>query len=162
MKNGLSRISLAAVVAMFVLLPVMSAAGLTVLSVPWDPTNPLSPHTTYPINPTTEVTVTLGATVPAGVVAGDTVTVEWVFGDGTSGPVTFSSIYDISTTHQYPASASVGTAWTATVTVTDNTHSTSGTAKYYVTQACGPASAAPCTPALALTSKVNVAIDTGL
>jgi hypothetical protein len=151
MKNGLSRISLAAVVAMFVLLPVMSAAGLTVLSVPWDPTNPLSPHTTYPINPTTEVTVTLGATVPAGVVAGDTVTVEWVFGDGTSGPVTFSSIYDISTTHQYPASAGVGTAWTATVTVTDTTQHTSGTANYYLIQEANN-----------LASRVNVAIDDGL
>lgn len=153
MKNGLSRISLAAVVAMFVLLPVMSAGapGLTVLTVPWDPTNPLSPHTTYPINSTTEVTVTLGATVPAGVVSGDTVTVEWVFGDGTSAPVTFSNIYDISTTHQYPASAAVGTAWTATVTVTDTTQHTSGTANYYLIQEANN-----------LASRVNVAIDDGL
>lgn len=101
MKNGLLRISLAAVVAMFVLLPIMSAGvpSLTVLSVPWDPTNPLSPHTTYPVNSTTEVTVTLGATVPAGVVTGDTVNVDWHFGDG-SPDATFplANIYDISTT----------------------------------------------------------------
>jgi hypothetical protein len=154
MKNGLLRISLATVVAMFVLLPVMSAGapGLTVLSVPWDPTNPLSPHTAYPINSTTEVTVTLGATVPAGVVTGDTVTVDWHFGDG-SPDTTFplANIYDISTTHQYPASAGVGTAWTATVTVTDTTQHTSGTANYYLIQEANN-----------LASRVNVAIDDGL
>jgi len=165
MKNGLLRISLAAVVAMFVLLPIMSAGvpSLTVLSVPWDPTNPLSPHTTYPVNSTTEVTVTLGATVPAGVVTGDTVNVDWHFGDG-SPDATFplANIYDISTTHQYPASAGVGTAWTATVTVTDTTQHTSGTANYYLIQECGQASASPCTPALALQARVNVAIDDGL
>ena len=164
MKNGLSRISLAAVVAMFVLQPIMSATTpLTVLTVPWEPTTPLSPHTTYPINATTEATIVLAATVPAGITAGDSVTVVWSFGDGSPNTtVVFSNIYDISTTHQYPASASLGTAWTATVTVTDTTQKTSGTAKYYVTQACGPASGAPCTPATALTSRVNVAIDTGL
>ena len=163
MKNGLAHISLAVIAAMFLLLPAMSAAGLTVLTVPWDPTNPLSPHTTYPIDATTEVTVTLAATVPAGVIAGDSVSVTWHFGDGSS-DTTFplSNIYDISTTHQYPASAGVGTAYTATVTVTDTTQSTSGTANYYLTQQCGPASASPCTPAAALQSKVNVAIDNGL
>src|ERR1017187_9426713 len=163
MKNGSARISLAVIAAMFLLLPAMSAAGLTVLTVPWDPTNPLSPHTTYPIDATTEVTVTLAATVPAGVIAGDSVSVTWHFGDGSS-DTTFplSNIYDISTTHQYPASAGVGTAYTATVTVTDTTQSTSGTANYYLTQQCGPASASPCTPAAALQSKVNVAIDNGL
>jgi len=163
MKNGLLQIPLAAVVAMFLLQPVMSAAGLTVLTVPWDQTLPLSPHTTYPVNATTEVTITLGATVPAGVTTGDSVSVDWHFGDG-SADTTFalSNIYDISTTHQYPASAAVGTAWTATVTVTDSTQHTSGTANYYVIQQCGPASASPCTPATALTSRVNVAIDNGL
>jgi len=163
MKNKLLCISLGVLAAMFLLHPTMSAAGLTVLTVPWDPTNPLSPHTTYAINATTEVTVTLGATVPAGVASGDTVSVDWNFGDGSPDTVfPLSNIYDISTTHQYPASAGVGTAWTATVTVTDATQNTSGTANYYVTQQCGPASVAPCTPANALTSKVNVAIDNGL
>jgi hypothetical protein len=170
MKNGLLRISLAAVVALLALHPMLSAAGLTVLTVPWEPTAPLSPHTTYPINPTTEATVTLGATVPDGVTTGDTVTVVWVFGDGSPNTAfPLANIYDISTTHQYPASASLGTAWTATVTVTDTTQHTSGTANYYLIQGCGPASAAPCTPGLgtpsapgALASKVNVAIDDGL
>ena len=57
------------------------------------------------------------------------------FGDG-SANATFplTNIYDISTTHQYPASAAVGTAWTATVTVTDTTQHTSGTANYYLIQ----------------------------
>jgi hypothetical protein len=171
MKSQLSRISLAVAVAMVVLHPTMSAttacpaaasAGLTVLTVPWEPLTPLSPHTTYPINATTEATVTLGATVPVGITTGDTVTVEWCFGDGDSAPVIFSNIYDISTTHQYPASASVGTAWIASVTVTDSTQKTSATANYYITQGCGPLSVAPCTAETALTSKVNVAIDTGL
>ena len=98
MKNGLLRISLAAVVALLALHPMLSAAGLTVLTVPWEPTTPQSPHTTYPINPTTEVTVTLGATVPAGVTTGDTVTVVWVFGDGSPNTAfPLANIYDIST-----------------------------------------------------------------
>lgn len=172
MKNRLLRIPLAAAVAVLVLPLVLSATtgGLTVLTVPFVPASPLSPHTTYPLNATTEVTVTLGATVPEGVVSGDTVSVEWTFGDG-SPNVTFplSNIYDISTTHTYPPSSAIGTAWTATVTVTDSTQHTSGTANYYVVQQCGPASASPCVPGLgtasapgALASKVNVAIDNGL
>jgi len=164
MKTGLLRVSLATVVSMFVLQPLLSAAGLTVLTVPWEPAQPLSPHTAYAMNGTTEVTVTLGATVPAGVTSGDTVSVVWSFGDGSANttlPPPFN-IYDISTTHQYPASAAVGTTWTATVTVTDTSQHTSGTANYYLIQECGPASAAPCTPALALASRVNVAIDDGL
>jgi len=171
MKNGLLRISLAAIAAILVLHPAMFAgsAGLTVLTVPWEPGTPLAPHTTYPINATTESTITLGATVPVGVTTGDTVTVVWSFGDG-SPNTTFalSNIYDISTTHQYPASAAVGTAWTATVTVTDSTQKTSGTANYYVTQGCGPLSTGSSCAVVpgqippALASKVNVAIDTGL
>ncbi len=38
------------------------AAGPTVLTVPWVPTNPASPHTTYPT-----ATIILGATVPSAV-----------------------------------------------------------------------------------------------
>jgi hypothetical protein len=165
MNNRLLRISLAALAAMLVPHPraFAGSAGLTVLTVPFVPASPLSPHTTYPVNATTEVTVTLGATVPAGVTTGDTVTVVWSFGDG-SPNTTFAlaNIYDISTTHQYPASAAVGTAWMATVTVTDSTQKTSGSANYYLTQQCGLSSPAPCTPALALASRANVAIDDGL
>jgi len=132
--------------------PTMYGASLTVLTVPWVPTSPLSPHYAYPINPTTEVTVTLQATVPSLVGSSDSYTVVWQFGDGSSN-VTFAltNPYDISTTHQYPASAAPGTAWTATVTVTDNTNPATGSAKYYVTQQPNN-----------LSSRVNVAIDSGL
>jgi len=166
MKTGFYRISLAVIVLMFVLHPLAAAAGLTVLTVPWQPTNPLSPHTTYPINATTEATITLGATVPSGVNTGDNVTVVWNFGDGSpNASFSLTNIYDISTTHKYPASAAVGTAWTATVTVTDTTQNTSGSANYYVIQECGPASGCATTPGQtppALASEVNVAIDNGL
>ena len=152
MKNGILRISFAALVAMFVLSPLISAAGLTVLTVPWEPTSPLSPHTSYPITSSTEVTVTLGATVPSGVTTGDTVSVDWKFGDGSPDAVfPLANIYDISTTHQYPATAAVGTAWTATVTVTDSTQSTTGTGSYYLIQEANN-----------LQARVNVAIDNGL
>lgn len=165
MKNGLLRISLGAGLAMFALLPMMFAgtAGLTVLTVPWDPTSPTSPHTTYAINSTTEVTVTLAATVPAGITTGDTVTVVWNFGDGSPNTnFSLTNIYDISTTHQYPASAAVGTAYTATVTVTDTTQHTSGSANYYLTQQCGPQLGGTCKLQDALNSRVDVAIDNGL
>ena len=80
MKNGLLRISLASVVLMFVLHPLLSAAGLTVLTVPWEPTQPLSPHTTYAVIDTTEVTVTLGATVPVGVTTWGYRVSVWILG----------------------------------------------------------------------------------
>jgi hypothetical protein len=163
MKNGLSCNLLMAVAVILLLQPIVSAAGLTVLTVPWDPNNPLSPHTTYAINATTEVTVVLGATVPVGVNAGDNVSVTWHFGDG-SPDFTFAltNVYDISTTHQYPASAALGTAWTAVVTVKDSTTNTSGTANYHLIQSCGPKLGGTCKVQDALNSRVNVAIDWGL
>jgi hypothetical protein len=141
------------VIAAFVALCAASlSAQVTVLTVPWDPTNPTTPHTTYPINSTTEATVILVATVPSAVGSTDSFSVTWSFGDG-SPNTTFALTkpYDISTTHQYPASAGVGTQWTAVVTVTDTTTSTSGSGKYYVIQ-----------EANSLSSRVNVAIDWGL
>jgi len=127
------------------------AAGLTVLTVPWDPAHPLTPHTTYPISSTTEATIVLGATAPSAA-PGDSLSVTWVFGDGsTNATFTTTNQYDLSTTHQYPASAAPGTAWTAVITVQDTTAGTSGTANYYVSQ-----------EANILSSRVNVAIDTGL
>ncbi len=130
--------------------------SLTVLTVPWVPATPLSPHTTYPINTTTEATVVLGATVPSAVGSTDSYTVKWCFGDPSTDCTTFALVspyspYDISVTHQYPASAAAGTAWTAVVTVTDTTSGATGTANYYVTQAENN-----------LASRVNVAIDSGL
>lgn len=135
---------------MLVVTPMFGA--VTVLTVPWDPNNPLSPHTAYPISSVTEASVILAATVPSAVGSADSFTVNWHFGDG-SADVSFplTNPYDISTTHQYPASAGVGTAWTAVVTVTDNTIMATGTANYYVTQQQNN-----------LSSRVNVAIDSGL
>jgi hypothetical protein len=137
-----------------------SASGLTVLTVPWIPATPTSPHSTYSISTTTESKIVLGATVPSAVGSTDVFEAVWSFGDAspnvTINPVT--NPYDISTTHQYPASAAVGTTWTATVTVTDLTNPASGSANYYVFQEANSAS----TPALILQSKVNIAIDWGL
>jgi hypothetical protein len=132
--------------------PTMYGASLTVLTVPWVPASPLSPHSTYAVNPATEITVTLQATVPSAVGSSDSYTVVWHFGDA-SPDATFPLVtpYDISTTHQYPATAAVGTAWTATITVTDTTNPATGSANYYVTQQANN-----------LASRVNVAIDSGL
>ncbi|HTB21064.1 MAG TPA: hypothetical protein VK708_23230 [Bryobacteraceae bacterium] len=134
--------------------PSAYAASLTVLTVPWIATSPLTPHSAYITMGGTEIPVTLQATVPSAVGSSDTFSVTWVFGDG-SPNVTFPitsphSAYDISTVHTYPAAA-VGTAWTATVTVTDTTNSATGSAHYYVTQQKNT-----------LAARVNVAIDLGL
>jgi len=140
------------VLAVTLVVPTASmAAGLTVLTVPWDPTNSLTPHTTYPINRTTESTTVLGATAPSAA-AGDSLSVTWVFGDGSpNATFTTTNMYDLSTTHQYPPSAAPGTAWTAVITVNDTTAGTSGTANFYVAQSVN-----------SLSSRVNVAIDRGL
>ena len=65
-----------------VLVPHAVFGAVTVLTVPWDPANPLSPHTAYPISGVTEVTVILAATVPSAVGSADSFTVNWHFGDG--------------------------------------------------------------------------------
>src|ERR1035438_2833021 len=143
MKKGFPSIVLMMLTAMVVLYPITIFAApppppVTVLTVPWDPTNPLSPHSTYPTSPSTEIPVVLQATVPSAVGSSDTFSVRWHFGDvagsGTDVTFTLTNPYDISTTHQYPASAGAGTAWTAVVTVTDTTTTGTGTANYYVTQ----------------------------
>jgi|HubBroStandDraft_1064217.scaffolds.fasta_scaffold11403_2 hypothetical protein len=167
-------------VAIFLALPHLAfASAPTVLTVPTDPLNPTFPHNTYNVcsdgtipnytttPPTcktpatlTEITIGLGATVPSASGSSDSFTVTWSFGDGsanvTLGPflgtaTTSPYAYDISTTHMYPASAAVGTAWTAVVTVNDTTNSTSTSANYYVIQEQDN-----------LNSRVNVAIDNGL
>jgi hypothetical protein len=150
MGKRLLQFGLAISGALFILHPAFGA--VTVLTVPWVPSTPLSPHTTYPVNSTTEVTVVLGATVPSAVGSGDSFTVNWHFGDN-SPDVNFAltNPYDISTTHQYPANATNGTAWTAVVTVTDTTNNTTGTANYYLIQSQNN-----------LAARVNVAIDKGL
>lgn len=129
-----------------------ASAAVTVLTVPWVPASPTTPHTTYPINSTTEATIVLSATVPSAVGSTDSFTYQWSFGDGTSSAsAAVTNPYDISVTHQYPASAATGTQWTAVVTVTDTTTSTTGSADYYVIQEQN-----------VLSSRVNVAIDRGL
>jgi hypothetical protein len=154
MKSILSMrvVCMLAVAAMFLALPHASQAAVTVLVVPVDPLNPTFPHTTYPTSGSAESNIVLGATVPSAVGSSDSFSVTWSFGDG-SPNVTFAMTnpYDISTTHQYPASAAAGTAWSAKVTVTDTTTSTSGSATYYVIQELND-----------LNSRVNVAIDWGL
>lgn len=116
-----------------------------VMTVPADPTNFASPHTTYP-----GANITLGATVNLQG-STDSFTYQWNFGDGTStSPAPVTNPYDISAKHVYPGSQTNQT-WTATVTVTDTNTSQSGSANY-------PVIMQPNT----LTSRVNVAIDDGL
>lgn len=143
-----------AVLAAFLLVPRMALGGtLTVLTVPFVPANPTTPHTTYPTSGTTEATVILVATVPSAVGSADAFTYSWNFGDGSpvTAPAAVTNPYDISVTHQYPASAATGTAWTAVVTVTDTTNPNTGTANYFITQSKDT-----------LSARVNVAIDWGL
>ncbi len=116
------------------------------LTVPFDPTNISAPHTTYP-----GATIILGATVPNIVGSSDSFTFQWSFGDGSStAAAAVTNPYDISTTHAY-AGSQAGQTWTAKVTVTDTTTNQTGSATYPVIL-----------EANTLTSRVNVAIDSGL
>jgi hypothetical protein len=151
MTNKIS-LRVGAVSAALFLTQTLASAAVTVLTVPWVPATPTTPHTTYPVNSTTEATIILVATVPSAVGSTDAFTYQWNFGDGTSSTAAaVTNPYDLSVTHQYPASAATGTQWTATITVTDTTTSTTGSAKYYVIQEPNN-----------LSSRVNVAIDWGL
>jgi hypothetical protein len=129
-------------------------AAITVLTAPWVPATPTTPHTTYPINSTTGATVIMVATAPSEVGTGDTLSVTWSCNDGSSSTMfTTTNPYDLSTTHQFPATAGTGTQWQCTVDVTDTTvpANGSGSATYYVIQEPNN-----------LSSRVNVAIDWGL
>ncbi|MGA2633929.1 MAG: PEP-CTERM sorting domain-containing protein [Terracidiphilus sp.] len=141
-------------IAALVIVPFASAQSVN--TVPWDPTNPAAPHTTYPLplgGPyTSEATIVLGAIFnPAG--SPDSFTFSWNFGDGSAATAAaaVTNPNDISTRHQYPFSAAVGKTWTAVVTVTDTTTSAQYTGNYLVIQ-----------EANTLQSRVNVAIDYGL
>ncbi len=151
MRKQCASLILTLLAALVVFQTSMFGAGLTVLTVPWVPTSPLTPHSAYVTQGGPEIPVTLQATVPSAFGSSDSYSVTWAFGD-LSPNVTFAltNAYDISTVHTYPTAA-VGTAWTAIVTVTDNTTSATGSANYYVTQ-----------QANTLAARVNVAIDTGL
>ncbi len=151
MRKQFASLILTLLAALVVFQTSVFGASLTVLTVPWVPASPLTPHSAYITKGGSEIPVTLQATVPGAFGSSDSYSVTWVFGDG-SPNVTFAltNAYDISTVHTYPTAA-VGTAWTATVTVTDNTSGATGSANYYVTQ-----------QANTLAARVNVAIDTGL
>jgi hypothetical protein len=151
MRKSFPSIILTLLAATVLFHSAMYGASLTVLTVPWVATSPLTPHSAYVTLGGTEIPVTLQATVPSAVGSTDSYSVTWTFGDASS-PVSFAltNPYDISTVHTYPTAA-VGTAWTATVTVKDTTSGATGSANYYVTQQKNT-----------LASRANVAIDIGL
>lgn len=142
-------------------IPAMAVTPV-VLTVPFDPNNPATPHDTY-----AGATVFLGATVPNIYGSGDTYQVQWSFGDGSpltvpvnintsslncpGTPPSTACVFNISQSHVY--SGPVGTIWTATVTVTDLNSSpvTTGSNSYLVEMQ-------PTT----LVHTVNLAIDNGL
>ena len=122
-------------VAMLTALPVFAVTPVTVMPVPWIPTNPTSPHSVV-----TGTTATLAATVNLGG-SGDSFTYSWNYGDGTGSSTavsittsgsgaTVGNVYNLSTTHVYPATT--GTAYTAVITVTDTTTSATYTGNYYL------------------------------
>jgi hypothetical protein len=150
---SLRRVCLLFALVAIVSLPAMAITP-KVLTVPWDPSTPSTPHDAY-----SGATVVLGATVPNIYGSSDTFTYQWNYGDTSPlGAVTAlptSSLYsnpgpyNIGTTHAY--SGVVGTLYTATVTVTDMTTGEVGSNSYLVEMQ-------PNT----LVHTVNVAIDSGL
>jgi hypothetical protein len=162
----------------------LGQAQITVKTVPWVPATPSTPHTTYSIcsdgtipnytntpptctSPATlsESTIRLGATVTLPNTT-DTYTGVWNFGDGSAAynfSVSAANLinYDVSTTHQYPATACANplgcgaghpqATWTATLTITDTSTSKEGSATFPVIQQEDT-----------LSARVNVAIDSGL
>jgi hypothetical protein len=163
MKTRITKGMAAACFAVFCLAQAASAQ-VTVLTVPFDPTNPTTPHTTYPNSATTEVSIILMATVPSAAGSTDKFTYSWNFGDGSAAttPAAVTNPYDISVTHQYPASAGTGTQWTAVVTVTDTTTNQTGSANYYVIQEPKFPPANASNLEAQVSSTANVAIDWGL
>jgi hypothetical protein len=131
-------------------------AAVTVMPVPWDPTNFLSPHTVV-----SGTVATLTATVNLGG-STDSFTYSWAYGDGSvpasSTPVAVTTggnstilgnVYNLSTTHTYTAAP--GTTYTAVITVTDVTNPANYTGNYYIV-----------VQANTLQASVNQAIDNGL
>jgi len=151
----LRRLCLLLALVAIVSVPAMAITP-NVLTVPWDPSNPSTPHDAY-----SGATVVLGATVPNIAGSADTYTYQWNFGDGSPlSPLTPAALptsslysnpgpYNIGTTHVY--AGAVGMLWTATVTVTDTTSGAVGSNSYLVEMQ-------PNT----LVHTVNVAIDSGL
>jgi hypothetical protein len=128
------------------LLATIPAGAVSVKTVPWDTSNLASPHTAI-----LGTSIVLGATVDETGGVGP-FTFAWNFGDGNTQAATpVSNPYDISATHAYSL-GSVGTNYTAVVTVTDTGNGgATYTANYLVIIETNN-----------LQSKVNIAIDKGL
>jgi hypothetical protein len=129
-----------------------AASAQTVLTVPWDPTNLASPHTTY-----AGASIVLGAVFTGGS-STDSYTYQWNYGDGSSSAAkAITNANDISTSHVYSVEANgstpavVGYTWNAVVTVTDTKTSAQYTGVYLVIW-----------EANTVQTRVNVAIDWGL
>jgi hypothetical protein len=140
--SGLAMLIAALAIAPF-------AGAQSVNTVPFDPTNPASPHTAY-----AGATIVLGAIFnPAG--SSDSFKYVWNYGDGTpvGSATALTNPNDISSTHIY-AGTSINQTWTAVVTVTDTSSFKQYTGNYLVVWE-------PSNLTL-LQWRVNVAIDWGL
>lgn len=138
---------LAVLIAGLVIAPIASAQSVN--TVPWDPTNPASPHTAY-----AGATIVLGAIFnKAG--SADSFTYVWNYGDGSpvGSALALTNPNDISSTHIY-AGTSVNQTWTAVVTVTDTTTHAQYTGNYLVVWQPNNLTA--------LQWRANVSIDWGL
>ena len=121
---------------------VASAAPPVVMTVPWVPSNPLVPHSTY-----TGKTITLKGTCD---VQGANFAYSWDFGDGTAPATgTVSNKEVVQATHAYVSA--FNPVYTATLTVQNTTTGETANARYYVKME-------PKT----LPVEVNIAIDEGL
>lgn len=143
-SRGLSAFQRTVLFGLSIVIPQMAFGVPTVKTVPWVPTDPSIPHDTY-----VGKSVTLKGTSDVFGV-GNAVTYDWNFGDGSphaSGNVLAANQYAIEANHTYVGA--VGTNWTAVLTVTDASGSSS--ADYLVTMRTND-----------LTSNVNVSIDEGL
>jgi PKD repeat protein len=132
----------AAALLLFGLTSLVLAAPPVVKTVPWVATNPLIPHDTYPGKQ-----ITLKGTADA---EGANIQYIWDFGDG--GPVatgTVTNRYAIEANHTY--TGSVGTIYTARLTVQNTSTGETASKEYYVKM-----------EARSLSVEVNVAIDQGL
>ncbi|MFB3827547.1 MAG: PKD domain-containing protein [Bryobacteraceae bacterium] len=121
-------------------LPLLAAPPV-VKVVPWVPSNPTIPHDTW-----SGKTITLKGTAN---MQGAGINYVWDFGDGGSTGGQVTNMYAIEATHAY--TGSVGTVFTATLTVTNTADGTSASKNYYVA-----------IRAQSLAVEVNRAIDEGL
>jgi hypothetical protein len=113
-----------------------------VKTVPWVATNPLVPHTTYPTK-----LIRLKGTADQ---QGANFQYAWDFGDGSPQATgTVTNKYAIEASHTY--AGTVGTVWTARLTVTDTNTGESASKTYFVEMKDKN-----------LVTEVNVAIDEGL